>query len=53
MNAECKTFRADCWENALAEAKAFLKSLPAPGRVLSICHVSESPYAVVFVWYVA
>jgi len=51
MHAECKVFRANNWEDVIAEAQAFLSSLSDPAKVLSVSHVSESPYGVVFVWY--
>lgn len=51
MKAECKVFRANCWEDAIAQAQTFLGTLSAPMPALSVSHVSEPPYALVFVWY--
>lgn len=51
MHAECMVFRANNWEDVIAQAQAFLSGLSDPSNVLSISHVSESPYGVVFVWY--
>lgn len=51
MKVECKVFRANNWEDAIAQAQTFLDTLSAQGQVLSVSHVSEPPYAVVFVWY--
>ena len=52
MKATCKTIRAVSWEAAIQEAQDFIKTLSAE-QLLSISHVSESPYAVIFVWYAA
>jgi hypothetical protein len=51
MKSECKVFRANNWEDAIAQAQAFIGTLSAPAQVLSVSHVSEPPYGVVFVWY--
>ena len=43
-------FRRHSWEEACEMAGAFMSRLPG-GRVISVAHVSEPPYARVFVWY--
>ena len=51
MKATCKAIRASSWEAAIHDAQTFLKTLEAD-QLISISHVEESPYAVIFIWYV-
>jgi hypothetical protein len=51
MTITCKTIRATAWEAAIQQAQEFLATLEV-GQIVSISNVSESPFAVIFIWYV-
>jgi hypothetical protein len=51
MQLRCKEIRVKgSWEDAIRSAEEFCDSIGAD-QVVSMSHVSEAPYAVVFVWY--
>ena len=50
MKIACKEFRRVGWEKTRAEAEAFVNEIGRE-RIISISHVVEEPYGVVFVWY--
>jgi hypothetical protein len=50
MKIAVKEFRRVGWEKTCAEAEAFVNEIGRE-RIISISHVVEDPYGVVFVWY--
>ena len=51
MTVHCKEIRhKGSWEDAIRLAEEFCNSVGGE-RIVSISHVSEAPYGVIFVWY--
>jgi hypothetical protein len=51
MTLRCKEIRKKAgWEDAIRLAEEFCNSVGAD-KIVSISHVSEAPYGVIFVWY--
>jgi hypothetical protein len=48
---EIRTKAGGSWDDACRLAEDFINSLPAETSVVAISHVSEPPYAVIFVWH--
>lgn len=46
----CQEIRERSWDEAVRAAEEFITTLKSE-QIVSVSHVSESPYAVVFVWY--